>query len=222
MSNMNVPSGTNVRKDDQQDTAFYQVHWFTYPVLSWLGMAIVNGVCSSNETFDIAYFSEIDPLWDDDELTFLINPEAILFTNPIAQAACVADSVSAAATGFGLDVLFWCGGSQGSVYPLDGSHSNHVGGVDSSLAIVHKHIFKMHRQLLAHDTSTIAAICTTMPQPILRKGQYKEQMMYPIPQVYTGLGLGAPSVIWAAGKEFPYEGEDFSYLVWRKRQCCAF
>jgi conjugal transfer pilus assembly protein TraU len=27
-------------------------------------------------------------------------------------------------------------------------------------------------------------------------------------------------VLWGSGKEFPYQGEDFGYLVWRKRSCC--
>lgn len=217
-----VPAGTNHEGDGEQGNAFYHVHWFQYPVLSWLGMSVTQGACMVNETFDMSYLSELDPLWDDDELAFVLNPEAILFANPIAQAACVADSISASTTMFGLDTLFWCSGSQGSVYPLDGNHASHVGGVDSSLAIVHKHIFKMHRQFLAQDTSTLAAMCGNIPQPIMRKNQYKQQMMYPIPQSVLGLGFGVPSAVWAVGREFPYQGEDFSYLIWRKRTCCAF
>ena len=216
-----APSGNHHEGEGEGGSAFYHIHWFQYPILSWLGMALSQGACLVNEPFDLSYISELDPLWDDDELTFILNPEAILFANPVAQAACVADVVSASTTNFGIDSLFWCSGSQGSVYPLDGSHANHVGGVDSSLAIVHKHIFKMHRQFLAQDTSTLAAMCGSLPQPIMRKNQYKQQMMYPVPQTLIGLGFGVPSV-WAAGREFPYKGEDFSYLIWRKRTCCAF
>jgi conjugal transfer pilus assembly protein TraU len=217
-----VPAGTHHEGDGEKGDAFYHIHWFQYPVLSWLGMAISRGACSVDEPFDLAYLSELDPLWDDDELAFILNPEAILFANPVAQAACVADSISASTTMFGLDSLFWCSGSQGSVYPLDGNHASHVSGIDSSLAIVHKHIFKMHRLLLAQDTSTNAAICGPVPQPIMRKNQYKQQMMYPVPQNVLGLGFGVPSTIWASGREFPYKGEDFSYLIWRKRTCCAY
>jgi len=155
-------------------------------------------------------------------LAFVLNPEAILFANPVAQAACVADTISAATTMFGLDTLFWCSGSQGSIYPLSGNHAGHIGGVDSSLAIAHKQIFKMHRQFLAQDTSTLAAMCGNVPQPIMRKNQYKQQMLYPVPQTVLGLGFGVPSTIWASGREFPYKGEDFAYLIWRKRTCCAF
>ena len=221
LADLPVPAGTHNDDKGDQGGAFYQVHWFSYPILSWIGV-VLEGACSISETYDLTYFTEVDPLWDDDELAFLLNPEAALFANPIAQAACVADSVAAAATNFGLDVLFWCSGSQGSVFPLSGNHSNHVGGIDSSLAKVHSHIYRMHRLGLAQDTSTAAAICQAIPQPILRKTQYKQSMIFPIPQTSDGKGLGVPSAVWGAGREFPYAGEDFAYLVWRKRQCCAF
>ncbi len=222
LADLTVPHGTHHEHDGEQGNAFYQVHWFQYPALSWLGMALTTVMCFASEPFDLVYLSELDPLWDDDQLTFLLNPEAILFSNKIAQAACIADTIAARLNSFGLDTLFWCSGSQGSVYPLSGNHANHVGGVDSSLVIVHKHIFKMHRQLLARDTSTSGAMCGPQPQPILRKKQYKQQMLFPTPQTDQGYGFGAPSILWGAGREYPYKGEDFSYLIWRKRKCCAF
>jgi hypothetical protein len=33
-------------------------------------------------SIDILYITEIDPLWQDSELTAIINPEAVLFANP--------------------------------------------------------------------------------------------------------------------------------------------
>ncbi|NDE19534.1 MAG: conjugative transfer protein, partial [Alphaproteobacteria bacterium] len=27
--------------------------------------------------------------------------------------------------------------------------------------------------------------------------------------------------LWQAGREFPVWGEDFSFLIWRKRDCCV-
>ncbi len=223
LADLNVPHGTHHEgQGGEQGNAFYQIHWFQYPALSWLGMALTAVMCFTSEPFDLAYMSELDPLWDDDQLTFILNPEAILFSNRIAQAACIADTIAARLNSFGLDSLFWCSGSQGSVYPPSGNHANHTGGVDSSLAIVHKHVFKMHRQLIAQDTSTSGAMCGPRPQPILRKKQYKQQMLFPTPQTDQGYGFGAPSILWGAGREYPYKGEDFSYLIWRKRKCCAF
>lgn len=220
-----VPAGTNTKNHKSGGSAFYHVHWIQYPVLNWLGLMMAGGACMVSESFDLAYFSEMDPLWDDDELTYILNPEAVLFAHPLAQAACAADSIKAAASGFGIDKLFWCSGSQGSLYPISGNHATHIGGVDSSLALVHKMIFKLHRQGQAHDTSTKNenTMCNGWsPQSLLRKNQYKQQMLFPVPQNIKGYGLGAPSMLWGAGKEFPYKGEDFSYLVWRKRTCCAY
>lgn len=222
LAHANVPAGTHGKGDRDTESAFYQLHWFQYPLLSWIGMAFSSTACNTSETFDLAYMTELDPLWNDDTLSFILNPEAALFTSPVTQAACAGDSVKAAKDYFGHNSLFWCSGSQGSVYPLNGNHATHTGGIDSSLAVVHKHIFKMHRQFLALDTSTIGAMCAARPQPILRKTQYKQQMLHPVAQTKTAYGFGYPSTIWGSGKSFPYKGEDFSYLVWRKRTCCAY
>lgn len=217
-----APAGTHEGHTNENKNTFYHVHWIQYPVLNWLGMAITEGACAVSETMDVAYLSEVDPWWDDDEATFILNPEVVLFANPIAQVVCVADTIKAALTKFGFDFLFWCSGSQGSVYPISGSNANHVGGIDSTLAITHKMIFKLHREMIAGDTSTSAAMCGAVPQPILRKNQYKQQMLYPVPQSNTCYGLGVPSMFWGTAREFPYKGEDFSYVIWRKRTCCAF
>ena len=38
-------------------------------------------------SFDLVYLTEVDPLWADDELTAILNPEAVLFANAPAKAA---------------------------------------------------------------------------------------------------------------------------------------
>ncbi len=201
------------------DDAFYHVHWYSYPVLFWVGL-LTQGVCLQQETLDLLYMSELDPLWQDDELNFLINPEAALFGNPAAQTACAADCV-AATTAFPVDRLFWCAGCQGSMYPLTGSVDHHSGGVDSSLLLTQRAAFKMHRQLVARDTSTRAAMCGPQLQATLRKGQYKTQMLWPRPLPSRADPFGRLSLPWAAGREYPVRGEDWGYLLFRRRMCCA-
>lgn len=216
-----APMGTHHVDAKSNDRSFYHVHWLSFPLLSWFNM-LTDMACLQPESFDIAYMSELDIMWDDDELTFLLNPEAVLFGNPVAQLACAADSLSAAATNFGIDSLFWCAGSQGSVYPLDGNALGHIGGVDTSLAMVHRQAFKLHRAGAFNYSEMDPVTCNPIIDPIMKKTQYKQQMLYPIPQTFRGFGLGVPSVVWVPGREFPYKGEDFTYLMWRKRKCCAF
>lgn len=215
----NVSAGTTTHGTKH---SFYQVHYYVYPVLYWLEL-LTDFVCMEKGQWDIAYITEFDPLWNDDETAFVLNPEAVLFANPLAQAACSADSVAASA-GFSLDSLFWCSGSQGSIYPYTGHVPYHVGGVQASLLLVSRMLAKMHREALAQGTIGKEGLCGPYLMPLMKKSQYKQQMLYP--SSTTGRGgckpLGRTSVLWEGGKEKPYTGEDFGYLVWRKRQCCLF
>ncbi len=105
------------RKDDKQvNGAFYHVHWYKYPLTYWLNI-ITSAGCLEGGDMDIAYLSEIDPTWVDSSLTTILNPEAILFANPIAQGACAADAL-ASAFHMPLDILFWCAGSSGFDVPV--------------------------------------------------------------------------------------------------------
>ncbi|MBK9704396.1 MAG: TraU family protein [Betaproteobacteria bacterium] len=205
-------------------SSFYQAHFYLNPVLYWLEV-LLDFPCLEKGAFDIAYLTEVDPLWNDDELTLILNPEAVLFANPLAQAACAADCV-AATLGFGLPQLFWCAGCQGSVYPLNGHVAVHLGGVQASMLIAQRLTAKMHRQLIAWGYHGSAALCSPYLLPVLDKTAYKTQMTYPIPDTAKLDGrccqpLGRSTTLWGAGKEYPVQGEDFSYLLFRKRNCCA-
>ena len=200
--------------------SFYQVHWYLYPLVYWLEL-LVDLACLEKGSADLLYITELDPFWNDDESNFVINPESVLFGNPIAQAACAADCLAATAH-FPLDSLFWCGGCQGSLYPFTGNVSAHVGGVQASLLLAQRMMAKLHREFLLWGSAGPDALCGKYPMPIIRKSQYKTQMVYPIPHTAGCQPLGRSEVVWGANKEFPYQGEDFAYLIWRKRSCCMF
>jgi len=211
------------RGEGRAQQSFYQVHWYVYPVIYWLEL-LVDFLCLEKQSFDVAYITELDPLWNADELSFILNPEAILFGNPIAQAACAADC-GATSLGFPMNALFWCGGCQGSLYPFTGNNAAHIGGVQASLLMTQRMMAKLHRELLLWGTSgkSNAEICDKYPLPIIKKTQYKTQMTYPRPTTRGPMAcnpLGRTEVIWGSGREFPYKGEDFGYLIWRKKNCC--
>jgi conjugal transfer pilus assembly protein TraU len=131
---------------DGSHQSFYHVHWYIYPIIYWLEV-LMDFVCLENHAIDLAYLTELDPLWNDDEKSFILNPEAILFGNPIAQAACAADCVAASAK-LPLNPLFWCNGCQGGLYPFTGTITDHMGGVQASLLITGRFMAKLHRELL--------------------------------------------------------------------------
>lgn len=201
----------------------WQVHYYYYPLISWLG-TVVDGLCLQGSVFDIAYISEIDPLWNNAELNNLINPEAVLFANPIAQAACAADCVRSSSGNLPFDTLFWCNGCTGSIYPIQGDVNAHVGGVMASQAASTKTVARMHRYLLAHRTSGSTAMCSTRPAPIIKKSQYRWQITRPRAATggqYACGPTGFSTQYVDRLREFPRKGESFGWLMWRKRNCCA-
>ena len=255
---------------------FYQAHWYTDPVLYWL-QVLLDDSCLESGQFDLAYITEVDPLWNDDILTFIINPDVALYANPVAQAVCAADCV-AATTGFGFSSLYWCAGCQGDLYPMDGNVTDTGSPVGNSVLIAERMIAKLHRELLLWAGAGQAGECGYYFQPVVDKTNYKLSMLYPIPQTGTSYGTstsgsgstsgsssslsgsvsstgsgtgssptgstpssgGTPSssgttqsfnngptetfgestMLWEAGRSFPYKGEDFAYMIWRKRNCC--
>ena len=200
--------------------SFYQVHWYIYPIMYWLEL-LMDFVCLENTSIDLACITELDPLWHDDEKSFILNPEAVLFGNPIAQAACAADCVSAT-TRLPMNELFWCSGCQGGLYPFTGTLNDHSGGVQGSLLIAGRFMAKLHRELLLWGTSGKEGLCSKYVMPIIKKTQYRFQMTYPLPTARDCYPMGHTEVFWQGGKEFPYNGSDFGYLIWRRRDCCLF
>lgn len=215
--------GRNQALTMEADKSFYQAHFYFNDVLFWLDV-IADFRCLERRALDIAYLTEVDPLWNDDELALILNPDAVLFANPVAIAACAADCV-AASLGFGIRELFWCAGCQGSIYPMDGHAAVHDGGVRTAALLAQRLTAKMHRELVTWAWYGKDAFCGPYFQPVMDKRAYKTQLTYPIPSTGEIDGkccqpFGRTTILWGAGKEFPVEGEDFSFMLFRKRNCC--
>jgi conjugal transfer pilus assembly protein TraU len=206
--------------------SFYHTHYYTYPLIAWLELIMDFG-CLERGSLDVAYMSEFDPTYKND--ANFLSPEVFLFANPLAQAICAADCV-AANVSLPRNELFWCAGCLGSLYPFSGHVEGHVGGVQASSLLATRIIAKLHRIGLARRTSTSSGefngeLCRKSFAPKFVKNQYKLQMTYPVPASkgdFSCNPLGMSDVLYGSGKEFPYKGEDFGYLVWRKRNCCLF
>ena len=92
-----LPAGrgkTGSSGGDGSSSSVWHVHYYNYPLLSWIG-ALLDLGCMETGGLDIAWVSELDPTWNDEELSFLLHPEAVLFTGLPAQAACAADCAAA-------------------------------------------------------------------------------------------------------------------------------
>ena len=210
--NPGLPAGrgrTGSSGGDGAKGSVWHAHYYMYPLLSWIGVLLDLG-CLEGGGLDIAWASELDPAWLDDELSFLLNPEAALFANLPAQAACAADC-AASSVGLPLDPMFWCAGCQGGMYPLTGNVAAHVGGVQASLLASQRLLYRLHRAGLAWGTFGSGALCGRYPMPIMQKSQYRWQMTQPVPAVdpFTGCNpTGRSSVLWETLRELPVAGRE--------------
>ena len=201
--------------------SFQQVHYYTFPVWQLLQL-FMDFPCVDDGGFDLAYMTEVDPMWNDDSLAFLINPEALLFGNPVTQLSCIADSV-AATLGKPLDPLFWCFGSWGSAYPLSGSvaDSNSL-SVNANLAS--RMIFKLGREMALWDTA-IDQCSAGVITPIMVKSHYRLQIARPV-RGSQCLPIGQSSFVWGSAKNPPQGAgsnspDNFLWVMARKRICCV-
>ena len=85
---------------------------------------------------------------------------------------------------------------------------------------------KMHRELIAWGWHGQAGLCGPYFEPVMDKTAYKTQLTYPIPATDKEGGkccqpFGRTTVTWGAGKEYPVQGEDFAFMLFRKRNCCV-
>jgi len=202
--------------------AFYYAHWYKYPLLYWLQL-ITSTACMQVGEFDVAYLTELDATWNDSTLSFITSPESTLFTNPIVRTSCAIDATKTFG-GFStaMDSLFWCQGSQGSTYPVNGQVSLQTSPVSAATLIAERMNFKMHREGLVWDSVGLdsPALCHTYPMPIMPKSRYRYQMVNTIPEAKACHPFGATVTTWETGHTTPADSDNFGFLIWQKRNCC--
>lgn len=201
-------------------TAFWQVHWYHTPWLFVMEVLLDEG-CLEQSAWDLAYLSELDPLWDDTLSSFILAPDAALFTAGAAFGACAVDCMSAMA-GVSQETLYWCGGCQGAVFPLSGWMAGMTSPLQAWHLMTHRFSMKLSREGILWSAHGKDGQCGPYVQPLFRKDVWRTQLVYPSRTTSKPCchPLGRSTMVWGSGKTFPVTGEDGAILLWRKRDCC--
>lgn len=203
--------------------SFFHVHWYVFPIF-YIFELFTDFVCMERAQLDLVHMTEFDPFWSDDEYALIQNPEAILFGNPIALAACAADC-GKVSFGFGFDILFWCAGCHGGIYPFTGTVSSHITSIQATELVATKFMAKMHRYGLLPAYVGPGSDCGKIYCPIIKKSMYRLQLLNPVPATEKACMPIGRSDFWHARhqeREILKGSSNYGYLVWRKRQCCLF
>jgi len=216
-----VPRGGQESANVVSHTRYnWQVHWFTYPITDMLSIAM-DFACLEHTGFDVAWLTEIDPAWNDDFISLFTYPETILFANPIAEFACIPERSMTANKNFGFNSLFWCAGNWGTTYPFEETITDTDDPTASSALAVAKVNALLHRNLVAKKTTGSSALCGLGFSFTFPKKQYKYQLAKPI----RGAGcipVGEDATWWTSLKEPMVHDTYHVFVIWRKRDCCAF
>ncbi len=96
-------------------------------------------------------------------------------------------------------------------------------GVRAAANVAAKSIARSHQNLLLWGTKGTAALCGTYPLPVWLKSQYKLQPVRPVRSALCPT-IGRTELMWGAGNNPPSPGQadNFAYLLWRWRDCCAW
>lgn len=214
---------TRVMKDRAvSDSAFLHFHTFSFPILAMLEL-FMEASCNPDGyvDMDLQYISEPDPLWSDGLLSAYLNPEVMLYANPAASAACVADCTAVSASGRTIEKMHWCAGCWGNVYPFTG-HANHNGSrVKHTSLIAVKSLAAQHRRMLAYKTIGIEASCSGgYRHPTLVKEQYRFGMFFPVPQASSNHLIGRSTSLWGEHRNKASVGSHHVYTGYRYQDCC--
>lgn len=205
-------------QDIQFDLNSYQAHYIKFPLFLLLNIFLDVG-CLELSGFDIGYFTEIDPTWQNDMWATVMFPESYLVSNMIAQLGCIADA-TAVQFNKPIDSLFWCMGSWGGTYPVS-QNTAHTTDVTASAATVAKMIMKLHRELLLWGTyGSGQGVCKKLPMPIWRKSQYG---IFPVfPRIKDNrFPIGKSELFWGSNLDIPFVNHGvWAYFVYAKRFCC--
>ena len=208
---------------DGSDKTYYNFHYWAFPLYMILQLFVQNN-CNAGgfRNLDMMYMSELDPTWNIDELAFFMNPEAVIFANPLAIAACTVDCATTSASK-PLDSLFWCAGCWGNLYPFTGNIASDASPPRDTSLLTARLLSSLHRKGLAHKTYGDAALCSGQIYPMIPKQQYKLSTLFPIAEASSGNcchWIGESTFKWGENRIIPGTGEDYVYLIWRYTDCC--
>lgn len=207
------------RAVDNKDSGFRNTHLYVFPTGMILDM-LVESVCTQESSdLDLVMLSEIDPTYSDPELSMVVNPEANLFNNEIATAACMVDAVASTAKR-PIDQLFWCLGSWGNVYPLSGYNNARSSVQDISLTGA-RLVAMQHKRMLMQKTYGNGAVCAAQTYFRYPKHQYRWQILFPKPQEDSNDWTGSSTMVDREWRQETIGGGDWVQVLWRYEECCV-
>jgi conjugal transfer pilus assembly protein TraU len=202
------------------DAAFQHYHVWAFPVMVMLKLLTVDRCIQDGYLdLDLLYLSELDPTWAHSQLAYWTTPEVALVSQPEVGLLCVADALAANA-GEPIDELFWCAGSWGSLYALDGIVLSPASRPVFTSLMATRALAVAHRRGLSWRTMGSDTLCDAKLDPFIPKSQYQMSMWHPLAEANGRHAIGESALQWGEWRNVPGQ-DDTVYVVWRWNDCCT-
>ena len=209
-------SGTHADHSNTEDaTVFSQVHYLTHPVLDVI-ITASDSICREFSDYKMEYISETDSEWQS-IYSSMWWPEAELFADFSLVKSCMADA-AAAQSGTPIDALYWCMGSWGMLFNMNG-HLNQDEYTTGNAGLAARTIAHMGRRGFLMDAAS--STCHAISMPTWIKNYFRLQPLRPTERSIK-IPIGMAPLLWGSGlNTVNMNGDNFAWLLWRLRICCA-
>lgn len=200
-------------------------HWFKYPLFA--AMSIFTTISCANISNVVAAgdFTELDnPFWQDSKWAGILNPDSFLFANQIALAACLPDVVVSTFSN-PLDILVWCVGAQGPLFPITGEATNAASGqsiASGNMLVLAKFMHGLTRQFrLMLQIGPPYHCAVPKLTPYLFRSQYRIDPAKPL-HTNQAVRFGKIDTFWAQYPPLnPARDYSSTFFIWQALQCCV-
>lgn len=206
--------------------SFYHSHLIEFPLFAILN-AIPDTKCLQDKYFDVdvTFMSEVNVAYNDTLTSAMLSPEGAAFSSLPAISACSIDAV-ASTTADSIDRLYWCAGSWGEVFPLNGYHRQEHSFVETTSLASYKLLMTMHRLGLVRESyGSNEAMCgKPKRQWIPKKQGWRHSMIFPVAESENPCchNIGANTFKWGEHRQYPGEGTQAAVYMYNKfTECLA-
>lgn len=208
-----------------KNTAFQNVHILTFPLVNMMQLLNIPSCNVGFKGMDVYLMSEVLPTWNNDLLSMLASPEALLFANPLNSLAEIGECADEAAGGSPLDDMYWTAGCWGGLYPMNGHESNGDDPIRNSSLDAARMLAMGFRLGWLQDTVGTNNVCGSNTSYVIPKDQYRFQLIYPHNETNNPYGqctnwIGQSPLKWGEWDQQPGSGQNYVYLIWQWTDCC--
>lgn len=205
--------------------AFKNVHILTFPLVTMMQLLNVPSCNVGFKGMDVYLMSEVLPTWNNDLLSMLASPEALLFANPLDALAEIGECASETVGSAPIENMYWTAGCWGGLYPMMGHESAGDDPIRNSSLDSARLLAMGFRLGWLQSTVGSSNVCGANTTFVIPKQQYRFQLIYPHNENNNPFGqctnwIGQSPLQWGEWDQQPGTGENYVYLVWQWTDCC--